>query len=387
MSDEPPMAASPVYVVGQLQRAIDSLAAAQDAAGLARAESKIARWRSVLAGMAGGLSVGSRTPVSGTPAWVTLEVAHGGFATGRLLAEQPLEADERELLAGLPQDVPGLTGRERVNLWFVGDAGQRELLRVLAEGRYRVEVPEEAALPVVAWLLEHGQFEVALDLVAELRPWISRLRFTPRPAAGTAPSGVMVHVQTAGQVAAALNAMRPRPRIAAMRETLGVWHPLFDRLVALWCDTVDGDPPRLAPGSGTDGTVTGGWPCRRWPADWARRRSAWLADYRQAAEGHELPGGRRAAKSNFARLRGALEACEHDSRALTGREVGWIRRALANTITRHGAPGSPSRTGLRAVQQQMASRPAYADLARAVASPARTVPRRRRDPVAGRRRR
>ena len=65
----------------------------------------------------------------------------------------------------------------------------------------------------------------------------------------------MVHVQTAGQVAAALNAMRPRPQIAVMRETLGVWHPLFDRLVALWCDTVDGDLPRLAPGSGTDGTV------------------------------------------------------------------------------------------------------------------------------------
>jgi len=369
MSDEPRIAASPVYAVGQLQRAIDSLAAAQDAAGLARRDSKITRWRSVLTGMTGGgLSVGSRTPVSGTPAWVTLEVAQGGFATGRLLAEQPLDADERELLAGLPQDVPGLTGRERLNLWYVGDAGQRDLLRVLAEGRYRVDVPEEAALPVVAWLLEHGQFEVALDLVAELRPWMSRLRFTPRPAAGTAPSGVMVHVQTAGQVAAALNAIRPRPQIAVMRQTLAVRHPLFDRLVALWCETVDGDLPRLAPGSGTDGAVTGGWPCRRWPADWPRRRSAWLASYHQAADGHELAGSRRAAKSNFARLRAALEACKQDSSALTGREVGWIRRALANTITRHGAPGSPSRTGLRAIQQQMVSRPAHADLARIVAS-------------------
>src|SRR6185437_15088379 len=118
MSDEPRAAASSTYAVGQLQRAIDSLAAAQDAAGLARAEVKIARWRSVLAGMtSGGLDVGSRTPVAGTPAWVTLEVAHGGFATGRLLAEQPLDAGERELVAGLPPDVPGLTGRERLNLW------------------------------------------------------------------------------------------------------------------------------------------------------------------------------------------------------------------------------------------------------------------------------
>jgi hypothetical protein len=29
---------------------------------------------------------------------------------------------------------------------------------VLAEGRYRVEVPEEAALLVVAWLLEHDLY-------------------------------------------------------------------------------------------------------------------------------------------------------------------------------------------------------------------------------------
>ena len=81
----------------------------------------------------------------------------------------------------------------------------------------------------------------------------------------------------------------------------------------------------------------------------------------------------------------ALEACEHDSSALTGREVGWIRRALANTITRHGAPGSPARTGLRAIQQQVASRPAYTDLARVVAARLGAVPRRRRDPVPGRR--
>ena len=390
MSGEPCMAASPAYAVGQLQRAIDGLAAARDAAGLAGAESKIARWRSVLAGMAGGgLSAGSRTPVSGTPAWVTLEVAHGGFATGRLLAEQPLEAGERELLAGLPPDVPGLTGRERLNLWFTGDAGQRDLLRVLAEGRYRVEVPEEAALLVVAWLLEHGQFEVALDLVAELRPWMSRLRFTPRPAAGAAPSGVMVHVQTAGEVAAALNAIRPRPQIAVMRETLGVQYPLFDRLVALWCDTVDGDLPRLAPGSGTDGhghrrVAVPALASRLGPAPQSR---GWPTTG-QAAEGHDLAGqppgrqeqlraaaggagGMRARQQRADRPGGGLDppgAGQHDHPA---RRAGLAR---ADQPAGDPAAGSPRRPG-------------YADLARVVAARARPVPRRRRDPVAGRRRR
>jgi hypothetical protein len=366
------MAASPWYAMGQLQRAVESLAAGQDPGDRARAEAKIARWRSVLAGMAdGSIATGSRTPVSGTPAWVTLEVAHGGFATGRFLAETPLDTRELALLSALDEEPPGLTDRERVNLWYLSDAGQQELLRMLVSDRYRVEVPEDAGLLTVAWLLEHGQFETALDLVSELHPWMGRLRFTPRLPAEPRPSGAMVRVRTAGEVAATLTGMRPRPQIAVMREILAVWNPLFDRLVALWCETVDGDLPRLAPaGTGEPGqaAVAGGWPCRRWPADWGERRRAWLADYTQATREHHPATQHRSAKSNFARLRSALEACEAGSSALSGRDVGWIRRALANTITRHGAPGSPSRAALRALQQEAVRQPAYVDLARVVAA-------------------
>src|SRR5215470_7981041 len=95
------MTASPRYAMGQIQRAIESLAAGRDATGHARAEAKIAKWRSVVAGMAdGSLAAGSRTPVAGVPVWVTLEVAHGGFATGRLLAESPPDEEELGLLDG-----------------------------------------------------------------------------------------------------------------------------------------------------------------------------------------------------------------------------------------------------------------------------------------------
>jgi hypothetical protein len=288
-----------------------------------------------------------------------------------LLAEAPLDAEELRLLSELPEDVPGITDRERVNAWYLSDAGQQELRQMLAGGRYRVDVPEQAGLPVVAWLVEHEQFEAALDLVSELRPWMARLRFTPRLAAEPRRSGAMVWVQTAGAVAAAMTDMKPRPQIAVMRETLAVWHPLFDRLVALWCDTVDGELPRLARDSAGElagETVVGGWPCRRWPADWGERRQAWLADYGLAARHHQLAGEHKAPKSNFARLRVALEACEADSGSLSGRDVGWIRRALANTITRHGAPGSPSRSVVRAVQHEVAHRPAYVDLAQVVAA-------------------
>jgi hypothetical protein len=359
------------YAIGQLRRAIDSLAAARGPQGQAGLEAKISRWRSVLAGMADGtLTVGSRTPVSGTPAWVTLDVAHGGFASGRYLAEAPLQAAERDVLVRLGDGLPGSTDRERVNLWYLADAGQEQLRRMLAGGRYRVEVPEDAALPVVAWLLDHGEYEAALDLVSELRPWMARLRFAPLLTASARTPTAAVHVQTAGQVAGALRSHEPRPQIAVMAETLRVWQPLFERLVDLWCDTVDGQLPHLAAspaGRAGAATVTGGWPCGRWPADWAERRSAWLADYASAAGNYRLAGQHRSPKSNFARLRLALERCERDSSSLTGRDVGWIRRVLANTVTRHGAPGSPSRAAFRSGQVQVAIQPLHADLARVLA--------------------
>jgi hypothetical protein len=357
MPEESRYAASPGYAVGQLEKALQRAAAEGLSPG---AKKKIAQWRSVLDGMASGaLTIGSRAPVADTPAWVTLEVAHGGFATGRAVAEAPLRADEHEQLATLPADVPGTTERERLNLWYLGDAGQAELLDALRSGHYQIEVPEDAALPVVAWLLQADRFAEALDLVAALRGFMHRLRFTPRLELGSAPRPGTVRVETAGNVRRRLESAEVNGQIAAMRETLSVWHPLYDRLVALWSETVDTDLPRL---------TAGGWPCRRWPADWARRRAQWLADYDTACREHTRATAHAHRKSNFARLTTALRQCEHDSSTLSARDVGWIRRALANTITKHGAPGSESRTAPRAAQAAIAARPTHAAIAHAIAS-------------------
>jgi hypothetical protein len=374
MPQEPQVTASPGYALGQLQRAVDRLASGAGAHGgeadQGRARAKIAQWRAVLAGMAdGALSVGSRTPVAGTPAWVTLEVAHGGFATGRYLAEAPLRADERALLDTVPGQAPGVSDRERLNLWFLGDDGQALLRDALSTGAFAADVPEEAALPTVAWLLSHGHDEAALDLVAQLRPWLARLRFTPRLGVPPRPSDALVRVRTVTEVASALRGKQPPRQIAVMRETLQVWHPLKDRLVQLWCDTVDGDLPRLAKAADGTVTVTGGWPCRRWPADWAQRRQAWLADFDDASRDPQSPRrGWFPYNSTVERLHEALLQCEADSRLLTGRNVGRIRRTLANTISRHGAPGSPALAAARAEQARIADLPLHADLATVLAS-------------------
>ncbi|HZX06958.1 hypothetical protein [Kribbella sp.] len=299
-----------------------------------------------------------------------------GYATDRLqhaLGRALVAADPAvrrravarvDVWCGALQDLVPETDAERLNLRYLGDEGLAELGQALRTGCYRIDAPEEAAMLVVAWLLEHDQHAAALDLVVELRPLMRRLRLTPT--FSPAPSGAVVRRNTVDDVRAQLRQATVRPQIAAMRETLQVWNPLYDQLVALWCDTVDGDLPSLS-----DGVVAGGWPCRVWPDDWVERRRRWLEDYKLAAELHRP----RPPKSNFTRLRVALELCPEDSSALDGRAVGWIRRALANTIGAHGTPGSAEREALRTTQREVAAQPAYATLAHVLSARLDAFPR------------
>lgn len=368
MSDEL-HTASPGYAVGRLARALDAASEHPDPDVRARALVKIEQWQAVLEGISSGrLTVGRRTPVADTPAWVTLEVAHGGFATGRYLAEGPLLEHEAELLEQLPDAIPGETERDRLNAWYLGDEGHEALAAAVCEGRYRIAVPEEGALPVAAWLMANGHEGAALELITTLRPLMHRLRFYPRLQPVPQPEGAMVRVCSVGEIADVVRSTRPQPQVAAMNEALRIWNPLLDRAVALWLETVEGEPPSLRqrPDGGTE--VVGGWPCQRWPADWAERRGAWLRDLEQAEDTHALCGKHERGKSNLARLADALRRCPTDSSGLTGRDVGWIRRALANTLTRRGALGSEARTRLRRIQAEVAARPSNVELAAIVAA-------------------
>ena len=365
MTDEEVASIGPEYALGRLERAIAALSGHDDPEVRKRAVGKVDKWMAVLNGMAdGSLTVGSRTPVKDTPAWVTLEVAPGGFATGHYMAETPIDEEERQLLAQLSPQVPGHTERERLNLAFLSDGGQQALLDAMREGRYRIDVPEEGALPLVAWLIAHDFSELALDVIQELRPLMHRLRFYPRLQPRPGPAGATVRVATVAQVAEPLRDKKVNPRIRAMNEALSVWAPLYDDLVSLWLDTVQGEPPSLT----KDGSVAGGWPGQRWPDNWQTRRKEWLTQYNRARLAHTYCTKHRHPKANFARLMSALEACEGDSAKLTARDVGWVRRALANTLSKRGAPGSSERTALRARQQEIATRPTYARLSHLLAN-------------------
>lgn len=359
---------NPGYALGQLQRALATSLGHADPTTRARAQDKMARWTRVLEGVAAGhLSIGSRTPVD-APAWATLEVVTGGFATGGLLAGGPLQPDEEERLTTLPPSEG--EPRARLNAWFLGDEGQLLLREALRTGAFRVRVPEEGALLVVTWLLAHGHGPAALEVLGELLPFLDRLRFYPVLGADLRPAGALVRLRTVREVTADVSAVQPQAQVARMNEVIRVWNPLQDRLLALWLETVEGEPPRnatdasgaLARDPNGQPVPEGGWPGRVFPPGWHTRAAALLAEWRAHAEGRP--------KRHAWRLFDRLETADR----LTEAQARDVRRVMAAVLTRHGAPDSERRTAVREEQARVASRPLHADLAKVVADRLRSLP-------------
>jgi hypothetical protein len=359
------------YALGQLEKALAAAGGRADAAAGEHAAKKIARWQQVLSGMcSGSLAVGSRTPVEGATAWATLEVAQGGFATGSLLAGGPLAPHETDRLRGL--DAPAGEERAALNLHYLGDAGRAELARMLSTGCYRVQVPEEGALLVVAWLLAHGHTDRAEEVIDAIVAFTGRLRFYPVPDAHPQVPSAVVKLRSAGETARVLEALRPRAPMARMNEALRVWAPLCDRAVSLFVETVEGEIPHLRTDAAgalvrrPDGHafIDGGWPCKRYPPGWTDRAKALLFDCAAARARHPLCKKPDRPGETFPLLRDYLERCAKDAASLTGRDVGVIRKALASFVTRHGAPGSAEHTELRAAQALTAARPTHPEIAR-----------------------
>src|SRR5215471_2975169 len=97
--DNPQVSVNPGYVLAQLSRAMTAASEHPDPAVRQHAIERTARWQQVFEAMlSGAISFGSRAPISGVPEWVTLEVLHGGFASGNLLAGGQLQAHELDLI-------------------------------------------------------------------------------------------------------------------------------------------------------------------------------------------------------------------------------------------------------------------------------------------------
>lgn len=316
---------NPGYAVEQLIRALRL-----GVGGSARAS----RWEAVVEGMwTGRLHPGSRTPVENTPSWVTLEVATGGFATGRFAAGGRLQSHEESLDATY---VKAASTRQRagLNAWFLTDNGQAWLRDRLESGGYRINVPEEGALLTITWLLMQGDAERAESILQEIVPWAGELRFYPVPAAHPRSTGG-VAVRTTGDVVRLLRAEKPHRQVQTMKEAVLVWAPRVARAVALFRD--------------------------QGASDWNDRARAILQDYEQTRRTAPLSKKVDDPRENFARLRAF--ATKALLSPLTVGEQHAVERIVTAYVSKHGVPGSPEHAARYAEQVRAVGAPLHADLA------------------------
>ncbi len=354
-----PHTASPGYAAFQLAKALTTAEQHEDADTRERAKRKAEKWGSVFTQMLdGSLQVGSRTPLENVPTWATLEVVTGGFATGALLAGGPLRDHERALASkyGLAVEAED---RLPINRFFLSDEGLSELVERLNRGTYEVNVPEEGTLLVVAWLIKNGYSEKARELLDSLAPFFPKLRFYPEPVERPRRFGSRVFIQDVNATVKNLRAIRPNQAIAVQKEAIEVWTPLYDELVGMFLETVEGPAPNLA--LGPDGkrlprengkfVVEGGWPCKTFSADWKSRAMGFLGRFERIRQENTQSSKPRHRKSSLAQLMPYLSKCVANPGALSAREVGRIRLMLARYVAKRGVPHSAR---CRSVREQQA---------------------------------
>lgn len=338
----PSLRINPAYVLGQLARALTTATENPEPELRARGSAKVEQWQKVMEGLvSGALQVGSRTPVAGAPAWATLKVTKGGFATGELLAEGPLAPHEQAWLTELGPAARH-NPRAALNAYFLGDEGLALLQDMLATGAYRVDVPEEGALLVVAWLLRHGDPDAARALIETLAPFFSRLRFYPVPQAPSTEDGLRVHLQTVGDTSRQLARVSMPLGLARQHESVEVWTPLYDQLIQLFREAGASEGP--------------GW---QFPAPWFERGRQLLDAVEQARARHPLCRWPHQAKGNFAKLRAILAQTLQAPSALTEGQQRQVQHILGDIARARGLPGSERWVALRAEQQRIAAMPTH----------------------------
>ena len=340
MKNRPPVSVGSTYPASRLAKELTTAASHEDPAVRRAAEQRAAAWLRVLGSMSEGtLSVGSRTPVRGLPAWITPEVSHGGFATGAAAAGGPLRPHELDLI-----ERHGLTAdRGALYTHHLTEAGLAHLGELLDSGGYELDQPEQAALLTVVWLLRAGDTVAALRLLSVLDPFASSLCLTPCPAPvvnlpeGSVFRWSVADVRRCLNKIAAAKARRP----AAHQEALRVWNPFTDRLLAHWWETVQ------------DGKVD----VRR-PAGWNERGAYLLDEYERLAAEHTLCSKHRKPKENPAILLAALRETRTEA-GLGARRRGLLQHAVTSMVAKRGVPGDTEHTALRAVQAAHAALPTH----------------------------
>ncbi|REJ68196.1 MAG: hypothetical protein DWQ31_08680 [Planctomycetota bacterium] len=359
---------NPGYALGRIAKALMTSAEHPDHETRERARQKVSKWLQVFEGVVNGdIAAGSRTPVADVPEWATLEVVTGGFATGELLAGGDILDHERSLLAELSISARG-SERQTLNAYFVTEDGMSRLRDQLASGRYDIQVPEEGALLVAAWLVNNGHAEIARGLLEQIGAFFGRLRFYPIPAAEPRRFSSRVFLQNVSTTIDDLNSISPNRQILAQKEAIEVWAPLYDKTVNLFLETVEGEPPVIVSNGDAESEVKGGRPCSHYPNEWAVRAQSTLDEYATKRKVHTLCGKPDRKKENFRQLRLYLARCIDDARSLSDVDVNRIRLLLARSVYRRGVPESDRCKGIRARQSEQIRGATHYEVSRVIVS-------------------
>lgn len=299
----------------------------------------------------GSIDHGSRTPVRDTPAWVTLQVVTGGFATGNFVAGGDLLSHEQELLnrASL-----GGANRQRgaLNSWFLTEPGLALLESWLDDGRYEIKIPEEGALLVVAALLQANEVDAAGAVLQELTPWFDRLRFYPIPRSKSRRFDGGVFVQNVTQTKENLQQIPRNLRILAQKEAVEVWAPFLDSVVALLLESMEDQVPGR---------------CRT--EQWCGRARQKIEEYHRLRDTHRLCGRVHRPRGHLEPLMRALESLgSMRSPALSDGAARRISVILDRHVRAHGAPESQQLKAHRERQKADVEAPLHRNIAQAIAS-------------------
>jgi len=100
--------------------------------------------------------------------------------------------------------------------------------------------------------------------------------------------------------------IQPNIKVLAQKEAVETWAPYYDRVVALFLETVEND-----------------WPCRNYPDGWQEAcQGSARRVHRNSEAGTRFAASPSAARAIFAQLRELLARVAADPASLNGREVG-----------------------------------------------------------------
>lgn len=226
----------------------------------------------------------------------------------------------------------------------------------------QIELPEEAAFPVIAWLLEQYDDAAAIKLLDTLTPHMATMRFAPAPAPPseaplatecTPTSQCIIETMplrrfTARHTSQTLKGLRVPVEFCKHHEAVNVWAPFYDDVLSLWLEVI---------------TESGELADNPLPEEWCTRAVLLVAQYNVSEAQNRFCQKHRRHKDNRAVLRTALA----QAFTLNGMLGAGTRRQVSCRVQcmlqKRGRPGGPRMRALRESQAACVRMPLHTHLA------------------------